>query len=78
MWLGWLGVVPQSGRLPVLLQVRARAWAAGSVPGQGVCKRQVVDVSHIDVSPLKIKIKNKYNKIFTLIFCVLYFFNVDF
>ena len=38
MWLSRLGIILQTGRLPVQFPVRAQAWA-------GACKRQTIDVS---------------------------------
>ena len=45
VWLIWWGMVLQSKRLPVGFRVSAHAWAASSVLGPGVCKRQQIDVS---------------------------------
>ena len=45
VWLSWLGVVPQMERLHIPSPVRAQAWVAGSVPQQGVYRRQLIDVS---------------------------------
>ena len=45
VWLSWLEVISQSKRLPVQFLVRAHAWVAGSIPGQGVCQRHSINVS---------------------------------
>ena len=45
VWLSWLGVVPQNERSPVQVPVRAHAWVANSVPGGGMYKRQLINVS---------------------------------
>ena len=46
-WFGSVGwaFLLQSKRLPVQFLVRAHAYVAGSVPGQGTCERQPIDVS---------------------------------
>ena len=41
VWLSWLGVIPQSERSPVGFLIRAHAWVAGLVPGQGEYRRQL-------------------------------------
>ncbi|KAF6109825.1 hypothetical protein HJG60_011016 [Phyllostomus discolor] len=53
VWLRWVDVIPQSKRSLVRFLIRAHAWVAGLVPGWGVCKRQLIDVSlsHRCVSP---------------------------
>ena len=44
MWLSWLGLVYKA-KGHSLIQFSVHAWAAGSVLGLGVSKRQLVDVS---------------------------------
>ena len=44
-----LGIALQSQMLLDQFLVRVHAWVAGSTPGQGEYKRQLIDVSHIDV-----------------------------
>ena len=46
-WLSCFGVVLQTKTSPVQFPVRAHAWVAGSVPGWGTCKRQLISVSLI-------------------------------
>ena len=43
--LSWLGVSLQIGRSGFWFQVRAYDWVVGSVPSQGSCKRQPIDVA---------------------------------
>ena len=43
VWLGWLGVVPQSGRLLVGFPVRARSWVIGLLPLQSGCVQEATD-----------------------------------
>ena len=45
VWLSWLSIIPKGERSPVRFPVRAYAWAAGSVPGQSVYERQLIDIS---------------------------------
>ena len=45
VWLSWLEIVPQSGRLLVLFPVGAHAWVAGLVRSQSVYERQQIDAS---------------------------------
>ena len=40
--LSGLGIIPQRERSPVQFPVRAHAWVAGLVPGQG-CVREATD-----------------------------------
>ena len=40
-----VSIVPQSERPPVKFLVRAHAWVAGSVPGQGASEKQSVNFS---------------------------------
>ena len=40
-----LGIILQTEKSQVLFPVRAHAWIVGLVPGQGVFRRQVIDVS---------------------------------
>ena len=49
VWLDW-ALSRKAKRLPVWFLVRARAWVVSSVSGWGVLKRQLINVSHIDVS----------------------------
>ena len=44
MWLSGLGISLQHGRSLVPFLVRAHAWAVGSVPGQQMYERRLVDV----------------------------------
>ena len=54
VWLSWLGVVSQTERSLVRLLVRAHAWVARSVAGQGACGRQQGNRSmflcHVEIS----------------------------
>ena len=45
VWLSQLGIIQQSKRSQDRFPVRARAWVAGSVPGQGTYERQLIDIS---------------------------------
>ena len=53
VWLSLLGITPQIERSHIRLVARVHAWVAGSVPGQGACGRQLIDVtlSHQCFSP---------------------------
>ena len=44
VWPSYLGILPQSKRLPVRFLVRAHAWVAGSVPSRGMYERQPINV----------------------------------
>ena len=48
MWLGGLGIVPQTERLLVRFRVRAHAWTAGQGPQLGAQEKQPIDVSLAD------------------------------
>ena len=70
-WLSWLGIVLQSKKSPVQFLVRALAWVAGSVPGQGMYERQQMLLSHIAVSlplpPFPSPLKNNLSYIFKIV-----------
>ena len=50
MLFSWLGIVLQTERLQAQLLVSAHAWIVGSIPSQGMYKRQLIDVS-LSLSP---------------------------
>ena len=37
VWLGWLGIIPQSERSLVQFSVKAHAWVVGSASSWGTC-----------------------------------------
>ena len=45
MWLSVLGVIPWTKELLVGFPVRVHTWVVGSVPGQGACEKEPIDVS---------------------------------
>lgn len=58
--VGW-STIPCTKRLLVGSLVRAHNQVAGSIPGQGACGRQLINVFHINLSPF-LSPRKKINK----------------